>query len=92
MGAGLLWAAFAASFVLATLGLARRSGLLMVLGGLLGLAFAAAAMLSIGRFVILVPFLELAIGIGFLTKARASILWILGGVAVGLYIAQLAVL
>ncbi len=92
MTAGPLWAALAASFVLAALGMDRRSGPLMLLSGFLGLVCSATAMVSIGRFVVFIPLLELAMGIGFLAKVRRPVLWTLAGVAAALYIAQLLML
>ena len=87
-----LWAALAASCVLAVIGVQRRSGATLVAAGVLGLGFSGAAVLSIGRFVVLLPLLELAIGAGYLSKAPRGMLWVLAGVAIALYVAQLATL
>lgn len=92
MIAGLLWAALGASCVLAVIGVARRSGAALLLAGPLGLGFSWASMMSVGRLVVLMPLLEIAIGAGYLTHARRRVLWLLGVVALGLYVAQLAAL
>lgn len=64
----------------------------MVAAGVLGLGFSWAAMMSIGRFIVLIPLLEIAIGAGYLANVRGRVLWMLGGVALVLYVAQLAML
>ena len=92
MIADVLWAALAVSCVLAVIGVIQRSGAALVVAGLLGLGFSLAAMMSIGRFVVLIPLLEIAIGAGYLAKARRRVLWVLGGVALVLYVAQAATL
>ncbi len=89
MIAGLLLAAVVVSCVLAVIGLIRRAGWFLLFAGLLGLIYSWAGMMSIGRFILLIPLLEIASGVGYLVKARTTILWLLSGVACALYVAQL---
>lgn len=92
MIANVLWAALAVSCVLAVIGVVQRSGAALVAAGGLGLVFSGAAMMSIGRFIVLIPLLEIAIGAAYLAKVRRRVLWVLGGVALVLYVTQLATL
>ena len=87
-----LWIALAASLVLGVFGIARRSGALLLVAGLLSLGFCWAAMLSIGRLLVLIPLLELAFGVAYLARARGRTLYVAGGIAATLYVAQLAML
>ena len=90
MVATVLWAGLLVSCVLASIGVMRRSGWALIAAGLLGLGFSWAAILSIGRFIVLAPLLEIALGSGYLLRARRTMLSALAGAAVVLYIAQWA--
>lgn len=92
MLAVLLWVALAVSVVLAVIGVVRRSATALLVAGTLSLVFCGAAMLSVGRFVLLIPLLVIAIGAGYLAEARRTTLYVLGGVAAVLYVAQMATL
>ncbi len=87
MIAGLLWASWIVSCVLAVNGVMRRAGAFLLVAGLLRLIVPWVAMMSIGRFILLIPLLEIAIGVGYLSKARTTIQWLLAGLACTLYVA-----
>lgn len=92
MIAGMLWASLIVSCGLAVSGVMRRAGALLLVAGLLSLIDSWAAMMSIGRFILLLPLLEIAIGVGYLSKARTTTQWILASVACALYVAQLVLI
>ncbi len=83
-----LWTLLGVSVLLGVWGVARRSGPLLVVAGLLSLALSWTAMLSIGRFLLLLPLLELAAGTGLLLHSRRG-LYVALAVALGLYALQL---
>lgn len=85
------WTLLGISVVLGIWGAARRSAGLLFIAGALSLSFSLVAMLSIGRFLLILPLLAFAAGTGFLVRSRRG-MFILVGVAVLVYGLQLAVL
>lgn len=84
----LLWATLAASLVLLILGVRRRSGAMLLVAGGLSLLVSWASILSIGRFLVLLPLVEIALGAGYLTRLRTAGRYGLVGAATALYVAQ----
>ncbi|MBX5464510.1 MAG: hypothetical protein IRZ26_03020 [Clostridia bacterium] len=84
------WSALAVSLILSALGVARRDGILLILAGVLSLGFCLIAVLSIGPLVSILPFMQLALGAGYLSKVGRRGMWVLGGAALVLYGAVLA--
>ncbi|MCL6647780.1 MAG: hypothetical protein K6U89_05555 [Chloroflexi bacterium] len=84
------WSALAVSLILSARGVGRRDGILLILAGVLSLGFCLIAVLSIGPLVSIVPFLQLALGAGYLVRASRRGMWALGGAALVLYGAVLA--
>ena len=87
-----LWGMLGAAGVLGAVGLLRRRAAPLLVGGALALVFCWMGMLSLGLFVLIVPLLEFAAGIGLLLRRRRA-MPLLFGWAVALYAgALLAVL
>lgn len=89
--AAALWTILGVSVLLGIWGIARRSPTLLFISGALSLALSVIAMLSIGRFLLIMPLLELAAATGLLLRSRRC-LFILAGVAVLIFGLQLATL
>ena len=88
----LLWSGLGASLVMSVVGWTTRSGTLSVVAGAMSLVFCWAAGLSIGRFLVVVPLLDFAIGARLLLKASRTVGAVLIGIALALYLGQGALL
>ena len=86
-----LWTLLVVSVGLGIRGVERRSAWMLLVAGAIALGWSWAAMMSVGRFTLILPLLELAGGVGLLLRSRRGMVVLLC-VAVLLYGLQLAML